>query len=136
VAQTPHFMKFRSILHIDDYVEDQEIFGSALEKVSDALKYISFTNAREALSKLINNEFNPDVIFLDLNMPIMSGPEFLREIKSVEHLRAIPVIIFSTTSNPSTIASTKALGAIDFITKPNRFDELVQILKPIIEKIP
>ncbi|MEO5978022.1 MAG: response regulator, partial [Chryseolinea sp.] len=94
----------------------------------------SFTNARDALARLINNEFNPDVIFLDLNMPTMSGPEFLQEIKSVDHLRSIPVIILSTTSNPATIASTKLMGAVDFITKPNRFDELVEILRPIIQK--
>ncbi|MEO8473689.1 MAG: response regulator [Chryseolinea sp.] len=129
-------MKIRSILHIDDDAEDQEIFSSALEKVSDALKYVSFTNARDALARLINNEFNPDVIFLDLNMPTMSGPEFLQEIKSVDHLRSIPVIILSTTSNPATIASTKLMGAVDFITKPNRFDELVEILRPIIQKDP
>jgi len=65
-------------------------------------------------------------------MPIMTGQEFLMKIKNIDHLKQIPVIIFSTSSNASTIVATKELGAIDFITKPNRFDALVNILKPII----
>lgn len=127
-------MSVQSILHIDDDVEDQEIFNSALERISDGLKCIYFTSAKDALTRLVRNEFNPDVIFLDLNMPIMSGQEFLREIKAVDHLRDIPVIIISTTASASTIASTRDLGAVDFITKPNRFDQLVEILKPILLK--
>lgn len=125
-------MQYHKILLIDDDVEDQEIFNSALSVVSNALECVCFANAKEALSQLNANELNPDVIFLDLNMPIMSGQEFLMQIKSIDHLKQIPVIIFSTSSNPATISITKELGAIDFITKPNRFDALVDILKPLI----
>ncbi len=125
-------MKYRSILHIDDDIEDQEIFNSALSIVSDELQCISLTSAKDALQKLEANELKPDVIFLDLNMPIMSGQEFLVKIKNINHLNHIPVIIFSTSSNPSTIAATKEMGAFGFITKPSRFDELVNILKPLI----
>lgn len=125
-------MQYQKILLIDDDIEDQEIFNSALSIVSDSIECVCFVNAKEALLKLDANELNPDVIFLDLNMPLMSGQEFLMKIKSIDHLKAIPVIIFSTSSNLSTITATKELGAIDFITKPNRFDALIEILKPII----
>jgi CheY-like chemotaxis protein len=128
-------MKYHKILLIDDDHEDQEIFQTALSVVSNSIEFMSFSNAREALSKLNTNELVPDVIFLDLNMPVMSGQEFLMKIKNIDHLKQIPVIIFSTSSNPSTIAISKELGAIDFITKPNRFDELVTILKPLINEI-
>ncbi|MES2514397.1 MAG: response regulator [Bacteroidota bacterium] len=125
-------MQYQNIVLIDDDAEDHEIFGTALSLVSKQLNFSSFTNAKVALDKLDANEIDPDIIFLDLNMPVMSGEEFLTRIKKIDHLKHIPVIIFSTTSNPSTIAGTKQLGAIDFITKPNRFDTLVDILKPII----
>jgi CheY-like chemotaxis protein len=125
-------MVYRNILLIDDDVEDQEIFKIALQNLSDSLEFTAFTNAREALGRLTANTLNPDIIFLDLNMPIMSGQEFLTQVKKLDTTKNIPVIIFSTSSNPSTIQLTKELGAIDFITKPNRFDLLVDILKPII----
>ena len=124
-------MIYRNILLIDDDEEDHEIFLSAIRSISKELQCITFTNAREALVKLINKDLNPDVIFLDLNMPIMSGQEFLMEVKKKEETQNIPVIIFSTTSNPGTIKLTKEMGAINFITKPDRFDVLVDILKPL-----
>lgn len=125
-------MLYRNIVLIDDDVEDQEIFKIALETLSDNLVFTAFTNAKEALSSLTGNTLNPDVIFLDLNMPVMSGQEFLTQIKKMDATKHIPVIIFSTSSNTSTIQLTKELGAIDFITKPSKFDLLVDILKPII----
>ena len=125
-------MQYRNILLIDDDAEDHEIFKTALSYVSDQLQCESYTNAREALEKLERKELSPDVIFLDLNMPLMSGQEFLMEVKKKAEIQDIPVIIFSTSSNPTTIKLTKEMGAINFITKPDRFDTLVNILKPII----
>lgn len=123
-------MVFKNILLIDDDLEDQEIFQSAVLQAADDASVQSFSNAKEALAKLNKGELNPDVIFLDLNMPIMSGQEFLAAVKSTDGIKNIPVIIFSTSSNESTIKLTKDLGAADFITKPNSFTILVQTLKP------
>jgi len=67
-------------------------------------------------------------------MPVMSGQEFLMRIKNIDHLKKLPVIVFSTSSNASTITATKELGAFDFITKPNRFDTLIDILKPLFKQ--
>lgn len=125
-------MPFLKILLIDDDAEDHEIFKAALSQVSETSECSTSTNAREALRMLVNKQLNPDVIFLDLNMPIMSGQDFLREVKMKSETQHIPVIIFSTSSNPATVKLTKEMGAIDFITKPDRFDKLVEILKPII----
>lgn len=125
-------MRYQNILLIDDDVEDQEIFNGALKKISVSLKCFCLTSAKDALHKLVTNQLSPDVIFLDLNMPIMSGQEFLMKIKTIDILSSIPIIIFSTSSNQSTIAATKALGATSFITKPDRFDDLVDVLNPLL----
>lgn len=125
-------MPFRKILLIDDDAEDHEIFRTAVSHVSEMFECTTSADARDALDKLVGRELNPDVIFLDLNMPIMSGQDFLREVKMITETQSIPVIIFSTTSNPATIKLAKEMGAADFITKPDRFDKLVNILKPII----
>lgn len=126
-------MPFQKIVLIDDDEEDQEIFKTALSQISEMLECITFTDPRQALSQLFERGLEPDVIFLDLNMPIMTGQEFLTEIKKREETQGIPIIIFSTSSNPATVKLTKEMGAADFITKPDRFDKLVKMLSPIFQ---
>jgi CheY-like chemotaxis protein len=120
-------MTYSNILQIDDDSDDCELFMEALESVSPAA-YTAIYDPIEALRKLVQKEITPDVIFLDLNMPIMSGLEFLTEIKKKEGLKEIPIIIFSTSQLDDIIREAKAHGAYDFISKPNNFNELKRIL--------
>ena len=125
-------MTFKHILLIDDDEEDQEIFQDAIKTISSSIQYDYCNNAKDALHKLMADELKPEVIFLDLNMPMMNGHEFLTLIKKDEHLSTIPVIIFSTASNESIKQTVKELGAYDFITKPIEFNKLIELLKPFI----
>lgn len=125
-------MRYKNILLIDDDDDDQEIFLSAVEELSDSVHCVALSGATDALQKLTAKVINPDLIFLDLNMPIMNGHQFLVEIKKNEELKNIPVIIFSTSSHFTTIQHTKKLGAFDFITKPAKYDELIKILTAFI----
>jgi CheY-like chemotaxis protein len=120
-------MTYSNILQIDDDSDDCELFMEALQVVS-AATYTAIYSPVEALQKLIGKEIEPDVIFLDLNMPIMSGLEFLIEIKKEETLKGIPIIIFSTSQLDDIIREAKAHGAYDFISKPNNFNDLKRIL--------
>ena len=122
-------MLYRNILLIDDDEDDQEIFVAALKSVTKAVSCITMQKANDALLKLSSGNITPDLIFLDLNMPFMSGQQFLTEIKKDSLLKEIPIIIFSTTSSRVTADETKKLGAHDFITKPDNFDDLKNILK-------
>ena len=125
-------MGYRNILLIDDDQDDHEIFSAAVEKISGAFTYSARSSAIEALEQLTSDLLKPDLIFLDLNMPVMNGQEFLIAVKKSEKLKNIPVIIFSTTSNRATIQLTKELGAFDFITKPDKFDSLVLLLQSVL----
>lgn len=125
-------MVFSNILLIDDDDDDQEIFQTAIQQISSTVQYNYFNSARDALAKLALSEHLPEVIFLDLNMPLMTGQEFLFHIKQNQHLAHIPIIIFSTASDAATKELTKDLGAYDFITKPGDFNELIDLLKPLI----
>ena len=126
-------MQYRKILLIDDDEDDQEIFTSALEQTSIPVSCAIFNDAREALSLLASKQISPDLIFLDLNMPLMDGQQFLVEIKKDENLGDIPIIILSTSSHKGTIELTKKLGAYDFITKPDKFEDLVSILESVLK---
>lgn len=125
-------MGYHNILLIDDDQDDHEIFSAAVEKLSGEFIYNACSNATVALEQLITDLLKPDLIFLDLNMPVMNGQEFLTAVKKNEKLKNIPVIIFSTSSNLATIKLTKELGALDFITKPDKFDSLVLLLQSVL----
>ena len=117
---------------VDDDTDDHEIFKSALAKVDGDLALLTATNGYEALDVLSASDTLPDYIFVDLNMPRMGGIQFLKEIKQTETLKHIPVIIYSTSSNPGDIAKTRELGAVSFVTKPSRFSDLCSFLQSLI----
>ncbi len=120
-------MTYKNILQIDDDIDDCEFFMEALHAVSSA-GYTAIQNPVEALNKLILNEIRPDVIFLDLNMPIMSGFEFLTEIKKQDGIKNIPIIIFSTSQMEEIKRKARNYGASGYISKPSDFNELKKIL--------
>lgn len=104
----------------------------ALEEACDAVACTALNNAKEALQKLMEGSLEVDVIFLDLNMPIMTGQQFLAELRKEQSLKHMPVFVLSTSSDLSTIQHTKELGASEFITKPDTFDGLIKVLKSVI----
>jgi len=125
-------MNIRQLLYIDDDEDDQEIFQMAVTEINDSINCIAANSASEALQKLINAEWKPEIIFLDLNMPVMDGQEFLQEVRKRNELRNIPVIIWSTTSHPSMIQLLKEMGAHDFITKPDSYPQIVTVLASLL----
>ena len=69
----------KTVLLVDDDLEEHEIFGQALKKFNSDIEFISAMNGKHAL-KFLKQEL-PDWIFLDVNMPVMNGIETLYAIK-------------------------------------------------------
>nr|WP_294924031.1 response regulator [uncultured Flavobacterium sp.] len=124
-------MKYKNILQIDDDYDDCSFFSEALEEIS-AAAYTAIHNPVQALQQLINSEIQPDIIFLDINMPIMNGMELLTEMKKKDPIKDIPVIIFSTSISIDAQKKLQDLGAIDYYIKPNDFSLLKNLLKSLI----
>lgn len=124
--------KYRSIFLIDDDEDDQLLFDDALKRIDAGLKLFTAENGIEALKLLEPPQIFPDIIFLDLNMPVMNGFEFLGEFKKFEHLLPVPIVIFTTSSNPDHVLQTHALGARAFITKPASFPVLCHKLNAVL----
>lgn len=117
---------------IDDDDDDIVLFGLALEELNIKLKFTSANGASEAFDLLKKSDDKPDYIFLDLNMPLVNGRECLQQLKKDPATSSIPVVIFSTSSEPKDIEDTKALGAIGFITKPPKISQLVNSLADLL----
>ena len=118
---------------VDDDNDDLEIFTEILSEIDDSIKCISFVNGREALNLLMEEGIIlPDFIFVDLNMPVMNGFEFLKAIKKHDNLVGLPVIIYTTSSEQKHKDEVKRLGASSFITKPSDLHELKRELDKVI----
>jgi CheY-like chemotaxis protein len=124
-------MKEKICFLIDDDEDDREIFQLALQKLND-VKCITSLNGKDAIRKLGDENFNPDFIFLDLNMPMMNGRECLREIRKMKRLKTTPVYIYTTSSAEEDKAALAKLGATGFITKPASVQMLIEILTSYI----
>jgi len=119
------------ILMVDDDEDDQMLFKEALKQVDNRLKCDTAINGADALLKL-KSVPPPDMIFLDLNMPIMNGFECLKALKKEEYFQHIPVIIFTTANDSATIEKSRKLGAAAFFHKPIDFDLLLAKLRQIV----
>jgi len=119
---------------IDDDEDDREIFGIALEDAAPGFECIMAKNGLEAIEVLSTGNFVPSHIFLDLNMPYMSGIECLKEIKKKPDLADIPVIVYTTSSHSKDMEETKALGATHYLIKPPSLATLIELLTGIFNK--
>ena len=119
---------------VEDDEEDQEIFLLALKHVNESVSCMIAGNGMEAIEKLTSTDQVVDIIFLDLNMPLMNGKQFLRERKKYSSIEHIPVVIYSTSSELADKEETISLGARDFITKPTYIADLVKVLSKFFSK--
>ncbi|KIC95746.1 hypothetical protein OI18_05600 [Flavihumibacter solisilvae] len=124
---SPHFVL------VDDDLDDTSLFEEVLLEVQPTVKFQAAHNGLDAMNMLRNAGTElPDLIFLDLNMPRMDGKQCLVAIKEDDLLKNIPVIMYSTSSQPKDIEETRQAGAICFITKPTSIHELRNILSAIV----
>jgi CheY-like chemotaxis protein len=123
----------RNIFLVDDDKDDQLIFKDAVRAISPSLICDTAVNGRMALDNLNIRTFLPDIIFLDLHMPVMDGYQFLMQLKKSERLKAIPAGIVSTSSAISDMKAGKTLGGNFFLTKPKDFKTLCKKLQQILQ---
>jgi CheY-like chemotaxis protein len=126
-------MMERNIFLADDDLDDVELFQEALEDVCTSCTLISSKNGVELLKKLSASHLPPQVIFIDINMPVMNGLECLKYIRSRENLKNVPVVILTTSTSPGTIAHAYKLGASLFAEKPSEFGQLKKLINYVIE---
>lgn len=119
------------ILLVDDDIDDQLYFQDALKEVFPDAIFRVASNGNEGLQEIATYPL-PDLIFMDLNMPVMNGYECLSILKMEPRSQDIPVVIFTTSKNKTDIEKSKELGASFFLSKPTEFKTLCNKLTQII----
>ncbi|WP_373518009.1 response regulator [Pricia sp.] len=126
--------KILTIALADDDEDDRMFFVEALEELALRVKVCLFKNGQELLDFLnLSNTEKPDLVFLDLNMPIKNGLECLREIRQNSKLRNVSIAIYSTSSSEKDIEDTFLNGANLYINKPNNFSKLLEALEKALK---
>ena len=102
-----------------------------MSKAMPSTMKLSFAkDGTELLSFLKTN--SPDLIFIDLNMPVKNGFEVLKEIKQNDHMKDLPVIIFTTSDHSTAIETSRELGATLYVPKPLSFNVLKKVISHIL----
>lgn len=121
------------IVLADDDEDDRLFFIDAFEELKINTIVNTVNNGRELLNYINNPEtILPNIIFLDLNMPILNGIESLKEIKANDRFKEIVIAIYSTSSSDQDVEDTFILGANIYIKKPSNFDNLKKVLSEIV----
>lgn len=123
--------KSTHILFSDDDTDDALLFTQAADLMTSPI-LLSFAEDGEQLMRYLSKETLPDLIFLDLNMPVKNGIECLREIRSDKKLDWLPIIIYTTSNNPNDINTCFELKANLYVVKPTSFEGIIKTLKKII----
>ena len=119
----------QSVLIVDDEFGLAEMASELL--IMAGYRVAMAINGKLALASL--NQMRPDVILLDVMMPIMSGPEMLAALKADEHYRAIPVIMMSAAGR-SVLDQFSCDNIAGFLHKPFTYDQLMTALTAALQR--
>ncbi len=128
-------MKQKNIWVIDDDPIYQIIINKIIKKSNAFSSSSSFINGKEALNALINsmhnNELLPDIILLDINMPVMDGWEFIEEMQNIKsgiNKQIITYIVSSSIATEDKDNSRTFKDIVGYISKPVTAEDLISIV--------
>jgi CheY-like chemotaxis protein len=123
------------VFYADDDIDDLELVKDAFAQYSGDVEVVTATDGSRALSYLNNLTYDnnlPCLIILDINMPVINGKEVLMRLREMDHLQSVPVVLFSTSSQPVDKNFAKKYNA-GFITKPIDVKQMAYIADQFIE---
>ncbi|MBU2948849.1 response regulator [Zobellia uliginosa] len=126
--------KLLNIVLADDDEDDRMLFSEAIDEIGIRTKLSLFKHGQELMDYLtLPNIVLPNLIFLDLNMPIKNGMQCLKEIRENPDLKDLCIAIYSTSSSEKDIEETFLNGANIYLNKPNNFVKLQSSVEKILQ---
>ncbi|MEN2401181.1 response regulator [Flavobacterium sp. MC2016-06] len=122
-----------TIFYTDDDEDDLSIFADAVEALPKKIQLKTYSGGEKLLNAIYNPPPTPHVVFLDLNMPGKNGFDVLAELREKQQKKDIPIVIFSTSNEPSIIEKCLNLGANLFITKPVLMKDIIKSIEHALE---
>jgi CheY-like chemotaxis protein len=125
-------IKSLNILLIDDDIIEVMKLKRVISSLQLSHKIIEAENGEEALKLLEQKDKRPDIILLDLNMPKLSGIDFLSILKKSEDLKCIPTIVLSTSNTPNDIVKCYKTGISGYVIKPLKYEDYVSKIEKLL----
>lgn len=120
-------------LIVDDSSVMRKIVARALQQCGiNSAEIIEAGNGSEAL-EVVRRE-HLDLVLSDINMPVMDGLEFVRQLQSVENAKGVPVVMITTEGSESHVMEAISCGARGYIRKPFTPDQMKQHVLPLLQK--
>lgn len=126
------------ILLVEDSPSDQIVIQRALEDGHIACDLTIAENGKQALDMLQNKPPHqeslgdlPDLIMMDINMPVMDGKEALHAIRKDDSIKHIPIIMLTTSSRDKDVMESYQLGVNAYLTKPVSDTEFLEIVRNV-----
>jgi two-component system chemotaxis response regulator CheY len=126
--------KVRALI-VDDSSVMRKIVERSLRQAGIELeKVVEASNGAEALGALRDNVV--DLVLCDINMPVMDGLEFVRQVGSVENAKGVPIVMITTEGSESSVVQALSSGARGYIRKPFTPEQVKEHVLPVLEKKP
>ena len=119
------------ILYADDDEDDREIFVEILKNIDEGIRLVQAEDGFHTLTILDSIDL-PDIIFLDINMPVLNGYETLAEIRKDKRFSQVKVVMFSTAIYQKSFDKYAHLRA-KFVSKPGTIKEGIEILRNVLQ---
>ena len=116
------------VLLVEDSEEDAFFFERALRRTGVTADLSAVTDGGPAIEFLKNPDARPDMVFLDLKLPVLSGFDVLRWIEKQKFEPQLNVAVLSGSDQERDVVTAKALGALAYIVKPIAADRLKSLL--------
>ncbi|MGO9646875.1 MAG: response regulator [Terriglobales bacterium] len=124
--------KVRALIVDDSSVMRKIVERSLRQAGLDLAEVREAGNGAEALGAL--KDSGVDLILCDINMPVMDGIEFLRQLQGQEHAKGVPVVMITTEGSESHVVQALSLGARGYIRKPFTPEQVKEHVIPLLEK--
>jgi two-component system, chemotaxis family, chemotaxis protein CheY len=118
----------KTILTVDDSASIRQLVGMTLSAAG--YRMAEAVNGAEGLSKA--QAGGVDMVVTDLNMPVMDGLTFIRELRKLPAGKGLPILFLTTESDGGLKQQAKAAGATGWIVKPFQRDQLVAVIKKVL----
>lgn len=125
-----------TLLLVEDELADAMLFQDMLADVAPEITVHHVGHGQEALNFLSRQEGyqdapRPNLVVLDLNMPVMNGHDFLAEVKQLGSLRSIPVLVLSTSEHAEDVHRSYDGQASGYVVKPGTYQEYTRVLETV-----
>ena len=119
------------VLVVDDYPDAREMYGEYLEYCG--FEVVQASNGMEALQRALDTK--PDIILMDLSLPVMDGWEATRRLKADKRTESIPVVALTGHALAGISEGAKKAGCDSFVTKPCLPEDLVKEIRRVLDSL-